>query len=444
MVPASVVYSTRLTMSAAGLPSASQGGFPLLDKAGVTSSDFQQQIDYQSDLETQLDRTIDAIKGVQSAAVTLAIPQQNVFTDSNTKPTAAVLLTVGSGIALTTSQVQSVVYLVSSSVPGMSADDVTVTDSNGNVLNAPGQGVTSATSTSTQNQATAAEDARLEAQLQSMLTAALGPGNAQVAVNAALNFDSTSTESKSYVYNKDDPPISQSQTQETYTGTGTIPTGTVGATDTTAPTVTTSTSTSPSGNGTYSQSTNTVNNALGTQTTTTTSAPGQIKQLSIGVLVNQSAKNVDTNAIETMIKGAVGFDQTRGDTLSVSAMPFSTSQQAAAEAATKLATKAAAASASQANLVSLAKQGLLGVLVLVLVLGAWLASRKRRKAHPNDFGPDLYDDDDNDLPDGGALPAPPVEFNDLASRRRSLVAAADNRPKEFASALSGWLDTSET
>ena len=160
-MPQSDVYSTRLTVSAAGLPSSSQTGFPLLDKAGVTTSDFQQQIDYQSDLESQLDRTIDSLNGVQSAAVTLAIPQQNVFTDSNSKPTAGVLLTVAGGTTLTTSQVQSVVYLVSSSVPGMSADDVTVTDSNGNVLNAPGQGVTSATSATTQNQATQALDARL-------------------------------------------------------------------------------------------------------------------------------------------------------------------------------------------------------------------------------------------------------------------------------------------
>jgi flagellar M-ring protein FliF len=343
-----------------------------------------------------------------------------------------------------------VVYLVSSSVPGMSADDVTVTDSNGNVLNAPGQGVTSATSTTTQADATQAEDSRLETQLQSMLTAALGPGNAQVAVNAVLDFDSTNTQSKSYVYDKDDPPVSQSQTQETYTGTGTIPSGTLGATDTTTggTTGTTGTTTTSGGNGTYNQTTNTVNNALGTQTVTTTSAPGQVKQLAIGVLLNQSAKNVNAAQIESMIKGAVGFDSTRGDTISVNAMPFNTAQQQAATAANKLAVKAAAATASQTKLISLAKQGLLGVLILVLVVGAWLASRKRAKNRDPDWNDRPGSErsgfrDEDDLPSGpsplNVVPAP--DLTDLASRRRDLVAVANNRPKDVAEALSGWLST---
>jgi flagellar M-ring protein FliF len=449
LVPEKDVYSSRLTVSAAGLPSSSQTGFPLLTKAGVTTSDFQQQIAYQSDLENQLDRTIDAISGVQTAAVTLAIPQQSVFTDSSSKPTGAVLLTVSGGTTLTTSQVQSVVYLVSSSVPGMSANDVTVTDSNGNVLNTPGQGVTSATSATTQNQTTQALDARLEAQLQSMLTAALGPGNAQIAVNATLNFDSTNTESKSYVYDKNNPlpPVSQSTSSETYTGTGSIPSGTVGSTDTTTTgAATTSTSTSPSGNGTYSQSTNTVNNALGTQTTTTTSAPGSVKQLAVGVLLNQSAKGVNTTSIENMVKAAVGYDATRGDTISVTAMPFSTAQQAAAAAATKVATQAAAASASQSNLIAMAKQGLLALLVVGLVVGAWLASRKRRKTQVEDYGSDLdrYDTDDSNLPKGPPAEQLNPEINELATQRRGLVAVADNRPQEFAQALSGWLNTRET
>jgi flagellar M-ring protein FliF len=453
-VPQKDVYSTRLTVSAAGLPSSSQTGFPLLDKAGVTTSDFQQQIDYQSDLESQLDRTIDSLNGVQSAAVTLAIPQQNVFTDSNSKPTAGVLLTVAGGTTLTTSQVQSVVYLVSSSVPGMSADDVTVTDSNGNVLNAPGQGVTSASSASSQNQATQALDARLASQLQTMLVTALGPGNAQVAVNATLDFDSTNTENKTYVYNKDDPPVSQSTTSESYTGTGTPPTGTVGSTnantDTTGTTTTGTTGTTTtgtSGNGTYTQTSNTVNNALGTQTTTTTSAPGQVKQLAIGVLLNQSAKGVDAAKIESMVKAAVGYNATRGDTISVTAMPFSTAQQQAASAATKLATKAAASSASQSKLLSEAKQGLLGLLVVGLVVGAWLASRKRRKNPVEDWEPDhdRYDGTDSDanLPKAGAAPMTGADVNELATQRRGLVAVADNRPQEFAQALSGWLNTRE-
>ena len=97
LVPADKVYSTRLTMSAAGLPNSSQTGYSLLDKEGVTTSDFQQQVDFQRAIEGELAKTIQSINGVLSASVHLALPQQNVFNDGTQKPTAAVMLTTSAG-----------------------------------------------------------------------------------------------------------------------------------------------------------------------------------------------------------------------------------------------------------------------------------------------------------------------------------------------------------
>ena len=85
---------------------------------GVTTSQFQQQIDYQLAIEGELDNTIQSISGVSAASVHLAIPQQNVYNDGTQNTTASVLLTTAPGATLSSGQVQSVVYLVSSSVPG--------------------------------------------------------------------------------------------------------------------------------------------------------------------------------------------------------------------------------------------------------------------------------------------------------------------------------------
>jgi flagellar M-ring protein FliF len=453
LVPQDKVYSTRLTLSAAGLPSSEQSGYDLLDKEGVTTSQFQQQIDYQRAIEGELAKTIQSINGVTSASVHLAIPQQTVFTDGNLKPTAAVLLTTNPGTTLTSGQVQSVVNLVSSSVTGMSASDVTVSDQNGTVLNAPGQGVTSAASAATQAEATQTYDNQIAASIQNLLDATLGPGHARVTVNSTLDFNKTSTTEHSYVFNKNSPPVSESTTKETFNGAGAgAGNGTLGTTGT--DTAGNGTTTTTGQNGKYLKSTKTVDNALGTLSKTTENAPGQVQQQAIAVLVDKSVKNLNIAALTQLVKSGVGFNSTRGDTLSVQALPFDNSVQKAAAAQAAAATKAAAAKASQQKMASMIKQGALGILVVGFLVGVFLAGKRRKRAEPepND---DLFglDDRDYDYSGGSAAPmhAGEKSFSPAAAdlkfsneQRRGLADVANHRPEEVARVLSTWLSAKES
>jgi flagellar M-ring protein FliF len=436
LVPQSQVYSERIALSAAGLPNSSQTGYSLLDKEGVTTSQFQQQVDYQRAIEGELGKTIQSISGVNAATVHLAIPQQDVFNDGSQKPTAAVMLTTAPGTTLNSSQVQSVVYLVSSSVPGMSADNVTVSDSAGNVLAAPGSGITSLTGANTQSQLTQTYDNQVATQLQAMLDKAIGPGNAMVNVNAALDFSKTSTTQRTYIYSNKAPPVSKQTSTEKYTGTGQIPGGTAGA-DTTG--------TSGGGKGKYINKTATVNPALGTKSVTTDAPPGQVKNLAVAVLLNKSVKGLNVNAISSLVKSGVGFSTTRGDTLSVQAIPFNTAALKAQTAAATAAQTAAASSAAHAHLMSMIKQGALGLLIVGLAVGTWFASRKRRAAapEPND---DVLGLDEFDLAPHPTTVAPTLtaDFNDANTRRRVLADVVDNRPADAARVLSGWLNTKES
>jgi flagellar M-ring protein FliF len=440
-VPQSQVYATRLKMSSAGLPSSSQTGYSLLDKEGVTTSQFKQQIDYQRAIEGELAKTIQAMNGVQAASVHLAIPQQDVFNDGSQKPSAAVMLTLANGTQLTSQQVQSIVYLVSSSVPNMSTDAVTVTDSAGHVLAAPGDNLTSLAYTDTQVQATQDYNNRLVANLQAMLDRTLGPGHAVVTVNSVLDFDKTSTTEKDYTVNPSAPPLAETKDTETYTGNGANAGGTLGA-----GTPAGGTGTGTSGAGSYKKTSTTVNNALGTRETTTQNAPGGVKKLSIGVLLDGSVKNLNVPGIETLVKSSSGFDATRGDTLAVEAMPFDQSAAQSAAQSAKAAGKAAAAKTAHAQLISLIKQGVLGGLVVALVLGTWLAGRRRKKG--GDEPP--YDDDLFGEPELPVAPAPApvpdaskIELQEALSRRRALVTLADEQPDDVARVLSGWLKSRE-
>src|SRR5690242_5168193 len=116
MVPQSQVYDLRLKMSGQGLPSQSDTGYSLLDKQGLTTSDFMQNVDYQRALEGELGKTIKSIDGVQGATVHLALPQKDVFATDTQKPTASVLVTTALGRTLSSDQVQSIVHLVAASV----------------------------------------------------------------------------------------------------------------------------------------------------------------------------------------------------------------------------------------------------------------------------------------------------------------------------------------
>lgn len=437
LVPKDKVYSTRITLSGAGLPQNSQSGYSLLDKEGVTTSEFKQQVDYQRAVEGELAKTIQAINGVQAASVHLAIPQQNVFNDGTQKPSAAVMLTLGAGTTLTTQQVQSIVYLVSSSVTGMTPDAVTVTNSAGQVLSAPGSGVTDSAATSTQTEATQNYDTQLANSLQSIIDPVVGAGHAVVTVNAQLDFSKTNTTTRTYTSDPKNPPLSEQETKEKYTGSQVGQGGILGSgtgADTTG-------GTNGLTGGTYSKETITKDNALGTVTQVSQNAPGQVQKLSIAVLVDKSSPNVNVAALNSLVSNAVGLNTARGDTLSVQAMPFDTSAQKTAAALAAAAAKKAAAKKAHAHKIALIKQGTLGLAVLLILGWIWWSNRRKRRrptpavvsTEPVNIATASEPEtviDTTELSDA---------FAEAAARRHALTQLAEEQPGDVAHVLSNWL-----
>lgn len=439
-VPQDKVYATRLAVSAAGLPSSSQSGYSLLDKEGITTSEYKQHIDYQRAVEGELAKTIESMAGVQTASVHLAIPQDTVFNDGTQKTTAAVMLSLATGTQLTTQQVQSIVYLVSSSVPNLSSDDVTVADAQGRLLATPGGGITGTVGSDTRTQAEEDYDNRLATKLQDLLTPVIGAGHAVVTVNADLNFDKTSTTKQTYTYDPKAPPISEQTTSEKYTGNqsggGTFGSGAAA-----------STTAGPSGNGSYNKTTQTRDNALGTVTEKIDSTPGGVAKQSIGVLLDSSVKTANVQQISSLLTSAAGVNTTRGDTISIQAMPFDQSAAKAAQASDAAAAKAAAAKAAQARMMSLIKQAAFGVLLVAILVGTWLAGRRRRTtpeppvAQPWAVPPVA----DPPAPQPAAAQAAAAEeLRQAASRRQTLVQLAEEQPSDVAGVLSGWLNSRDS
>jgi len=424
LVPEADVNQERISLAEQGLPSGGTITFQTLASTGITSSQFVQNVDYQEALEGQLASTIESIQGISNAQVSLVMPATSSFAVASTQtPTASVLVDLADGTELTSSQVQGIVHLVASAVPSLDASNVTVVDNNGNVLSAPGVDASASTSTSE----TTAYDGQLAASLTALLARVVGPDNAAVEVHAVLNFNQQTTTTTGLELGKDGKPIttptSQDTTHQTNTGNGAQAAGSLG-----------SSSTSTDQNGTYNSTQTQTQTAVGQVSETVQQAPGQVVKTAVAVLVNSSSvKSSQLPSIKSLVQTAAGLDLATGDSIVVTALPFSPAAQQAATKAPTMVSKL---------------QGFapdIGLLLLI-ALFFFLALRSSKKRRPifeeipmHQFGGALSPID----VDTGELPAVTPLVSGMLSQAASPVtrevdAYINSSPEEVAQVMRAW------
>lgn len=357
MVPRSQLYQLRLDMSGEGLPTSGSGGYELLDKQGITASQFSQRVGYQRALQGELAKTIGAIEGVSAASVHLAIPEQDVFRDDSRKPTASVLLKTVPGKTIAPNKVQAVVNLVSSSVEGMAPEDVTVADAKGTVLSSGAEGGGDLAGADARTAQTRRFEQALSTSVQDMLSSVVGAGKAVVRVRAELDFDQRQTTSERFDQERAQS-LSETSSKETYAGTG-APTnvGVLGVEGAPA--------TTPGGTTNYEKEQAQRNFAVDRVTEQVKAAPGKVERLSVAVVVDEKGSAVPVEALQRMVSAAAGLNPERGDTIAVDRVAFDSS--AVDEARKEL--EAAEDSAKRASQISLARTvGTAVVLAVVLLI----------------------------------------------------------------------------
>jgi flagellar M-ring protein FliF len=375
LVPANDVDQQRITLAEAGLPANSSNPLSIVDKEGITTSDFTQQVDYQEGLQTELQDTINSISGVRSSQVNLVIPQTSAFALGNQQtPSASVLITTD-GSTLSAGQVDAVVHLVASSVPNLTADEVTVADSNGDLLAGPGAN----TGQQSQTEETQAYDNALSLQIEQQLERILGPNNVDVNVNADLDYDTVNSTTHTIVTNPTTgtaitAPTSTSQSQTNFNG----PSSDAGG----IPGQAVPTSSSSSGNETYSTSSTQSTDDESTIDETVAQAPGKLNSLSVSVLANTAAipagvTNAQLQSLAAATANITQSDQppTGNDQVVVLRAPFSN----AIANANAASAASAAASAHHTAEINDIKDGVIA-LVLLLILGfIWWSARRSRE-----------------------------------------------------------------
>lgn len=349
-VPQKEIGKARMLLAAEGLPRQGNMGYEIFDKKqsfGTTS--FQQNINQLRALEGELARTISTIDNIKNARVHLVLPQRELFSRETRPASASVFLNLKNAAALGREQIQAIQHLIAASVPQLKAANVAIIDQNGNLL-ARGEEDGETASARSSDDLKQKYEMRLTRSIEDMVGRIVGYGKVRATVTANLNFDVTTRNSE--IYNPDGQVArsTQSITEEDMDNTGAGDSGSVSV-ENNLPGLPNAGGAAGGAIGSKSSRTEEVTNFEISKTVENIiRESGEVQKLSIAVLVDGSYE-VDSSAVKpegaddswvaprryvpraqeeldkisTLVKSAVGYDESRGDTIEVVNMQFAES-----------------------------------------------------------------------------------------------------------------------
>jgi flagellar M-ring protein FliF len=321
------LHKARMLLASQGLPKGAPTGDSLIGALPMGASRALEGETLRGARQADLARTIEGIDAIKSARVHLAMPDPSPFLRDEPKPAASVMLSLQSGRSLSEAQVRAIGHLVSSSVPGLAAEQVSIVDQSGQLL----------------SQRSGLDDRTLELQAQiedrsrRALAALLGPmvGAENYTAEIHADLDMSESQSTRESYPKDDRALRREEGTKTSAGSGSAPAvGIPGALSntppsasivaTTPPPVTAAVAPAPGGT-TEENFTRAFD--VGREISVTRNPVGRLKRLSVAVALREvkggKARGAqDLAAIENLVKNAVGFDSQRGDTVAIASRPF--------------------------------------------------------------------------------------------------------------------------
>lgn len=363
MVAGDKVYEARLKLASQGLPKTSSMGFEMMQQdQGFGTSQFVESARYQHALETELGRTISSLQWVQGARVHLALPKQSVFANGGSEASASVLVDLAAGRSLDSTQIASIVHLVASSVPSLSIANVTVIDQYGNLLSSSVDANDPTRVAANQFEQAHKLEADYVRRIEQLLMPMTGSGRVSAQVVATMDFSEVEEATESY--KPDSAVVRSEQTSENMTRSpGANAQGVPGATSNQpqgnaqaqplnppaalaaagkaaagAKPAAAANATDNSASSPLSESRNSTRNYEVDRTVSHTRRPGgALRRLSVAVLVDNLPKadgkggttlvplsKDELAKVENLVKQAVGFDEARGDTMSVQNALFTT------------------------------------------------------------------------------------------------------------------------
>lgn len=365
MVPSDRVHEVRLKLASQGLPRGGMVGFELMENQKFGISQFAEQVNYQRGLEGELARTISSIGSVESARVHLAIPKPSVFVRESQQPTASVMLKLFPGRTLDGAQIAGITHLISSSVPQLQSGNVSIIDQEGALLSSLKNKLTEAGLDATQLKYVREIEQSIVGRIEEILKSVLGAGNFKVQVAADIDFSQSEQTAETFRPNSAADAGTIRSRQNSETASVSQPVGGVpGALTNQPPVPATAPLTVPNTGGAPVPATgnvpgridaagitaalNAAGQPINTSKNTTVNfevdrtirhvrqGMGAVRRLTAAVVINHR-KEIDSKSgqevvkplpeaemkqINDLVREAMGFNQERGDSISVANAPF--------------------------------------------------------------------------------------------------------------------------
>ncbi len=333
----------RLDLAAQGLPRTGRIGFEIFDKTNFALTEFAEQVNYQRALEGELERTVASLREVEHARVHLTFAKQSIFQDNRKPAKASVVLKLRTGARLSPASVQAVVFLLASAVESLAPEDVSLIDHNGSLLSRPRK---SHTAEEEFPEILLEYRQKLEKDMLAKVNATLTPllGEERYRAGVTVDCDMTSAEASEEVYDPEKAVVTSEQKTEDSSG---IPLASgVPGTPTSLPRPTSRPASAQTGTQRKTESTN----YQASRSIRRTKIPqGQIKRISLSVLLDQEmrwegigpkAKRIfdvpspeKIKAIKEVVSASIGLVADRGDVVIIETLPFDATLRVQAPAA---------------------------------------------------------------------------------------------------------------
>lgn len=323
-VPSDKVYDARILLATAGLPRGGGVGFELFDRGDLGVSEFTQRVNLRRAIEGELARTIGRLAGVRSAKLTVSLSEKGLYRDEDKKPSATVVVMLQPGRTLGERELAGIRHLVSSSVPGLPPDQVTVIDGRGAVLS----------SDSTWDAPEASYQRRLERDFEQRIVGLLEPvvGQGAVIARVTASIDATQVNQASEVFDPDAVALrSERKVTQTSSTQSQTQAGVAGA-QANQPLQPQPAQPTPTSQGSQNNQDEVKNFEISKTTTTTVARMPRLQRLSVAIIVDgldgKAREATEVTRLGELARKAVGFDESRGDAFEITSQVFGKSTDA--------------------------------------------------------------------------------------------------------------------
>lgn len=343
LVPNKDVYRERIAVASLGIVQASKTkpGFELFDTNSFGATEGEQRIKFQRAIQGELSKTIESLEPIERASVYIAFPKESVFTERQTPPTASVVVKLKNGSLLDYGQIDGIKRIVSGSIPNLSLENVKIVTQDGVAVGED--------SVAMQNEQEAARikaqlrykhefESNYEAKIIDMIARFVGSRD-KVTAKVSIEFDFSQTDKEQEIFDPNSVVRSEQNIEEHKVGRDPKELGGVpGAVSNIGP-VQGIEDNKPTQE--YDKTVTNTNYEISKQIIKTKPQFATIKRLTAAVVVDGRYENVrdesgeltskinyiplnenEVNQIRSLVEQAVGYNQARGDQVTVSNFEF--------------------------------------------------------------------------------------------------------------------------